>query len=236
MDNRFSFTFAGENWCANADGALFWPRRSVMLVADLHLEKGSWFASLGQPLPPYDSRATMDRMAAAAAQWQPAEIWCLGDSFHDHEGQARLDRDAATAITALASRHRWRFIAGNHDGLPDGLWGTGSVEEVLCDGIVFRHEQDMADPRPQVSGHFHPKVSVQTRGGTLRRPCFACGDRALILPAFGSYAGGLDVDDPAIGALFEGAFAALVPTAQGLARFARPAVAKMSQDCDEIAR
>jgi uncharacterized protein len=232
MDDGLTFEFAGEEWRASPEGALLWVRRSVMLVADLHLEKGSWFAAHGQPLPPYDSRATLARLAAVAARWQPHEIWCLGDSFHDRAGQSRLDPAAEHELAGLAARHRWLFIAGNHDGLPDGRWGTYSVDEVVEGDLVFRHEHDSADPRPQLSGHFHPKTRVATRGRAVRRPCFACGQNALILPAFGSYAGGLDIDDPAIAGLLGASYAALVPTAQGLARFARASVAKMSQDAE----
>lgn len=228
MSDPFAFQFAGENWRATPEGALFWPRHQVLLVADLHLEKASWFAAQGQMLPPYDSRATLTALDVVAARMDPAEIWCLGDSFHDRDGQSRLDPAAEAILRALAARHRWRFIAGNHDGLPGGQWGTESHDELVVDSLVFRHEHDLADPRPQLSGHFHPKVAVPLRGRNVRRACFACGERALVLPAFGSLTGGLDVDDPAITRLFDGPYAALVPTAQGLARFARGAVAKMS--------
>jgi DNA ligase-associated metallophosphoesterase len=228
MDDRFAFAFGGERWLATPEGALFWPRRRVLLVADLHLEKASWFARFGQPLPPYDSRATLERLTAVAARVDPREIWCLGDSFHDRAGQSRLDPAAEALLVALAARHRWLFVAGNHDGLPDGRWGTHSIDEVDADGLVFRHEHDPANPRPQLSGHYHPKTMVALKGRSVRRPCFACGEHALILPAFGSLTGGLDIDDPVIAGLFPGPYAALVPTAQGVARFARTVVTKMS--------
>lgn len=224
----FAFDFAGERWSATPEGALFWPRRRVLLVADLHLEKASWFAAHGQPLPPYDSRATLTALGDVAARLNPAEIWCLGDSFHDRDGQARLDPAAESLLQALAARYRWLFIAGNHDGLPDGRWGTRSSDEIIMDGLVFRHEHDPADARPQISGHYHPKALVASRGRNVRRACYACGDTGLILPSFGSLTGGLDIDDAAIARLFSGSYAALVPTAHGLARFARAPVAKMS--------
>jgi len=228
MDDRFAFDFGGERWLASPERALFWPRRRVLLVADLHLEKASWYAGHGQPLPPYDSRATLERLTAVAALVEPLEIWCLGDSFHDRAGQSRLDPATEALLAGLAARHRWLFIAGNHDGLPDGRWGTHSIEEVALDGLVFRHEHDPADMRPQLSGHYHPKAAVTLRGRVVRRAYFACGGNALILPAFGSLTGGLDIDDPALARLFPAPYAALVPTTKGLARFARAPVAKMS--------
>jgi DNA ligase-associated metallophosphoesterase len=222
--------FAGERWIASVEGGLFWPRRRVLLVADLHLEKASFFAAHGQPLPPYDSRETMARLLRLCARWDPAEIWCLGDSFHDPDGQSRLDTETEMQLTALAASRRWRFIAGNHDGLPDGRWGTISCDEHVCDGLIFRHIHDPADPRPQLSGHYHPKIRVAGARRTLRRPCYVRGAHGLILPAFGSLTGGMDIDHPAISGLFAEPFAALVATSRGLARFAGPAVAKMSQE------
>lgn len=235
MSDPLAFDFAGERWLASPEGALYWPRQSVLLVADLHMEKASFFAAHGQPLPPYDSRETMTRLERVVARWGPAEIWCLGDSFHDPSGQARLDPVAEAMLVRLAEGRRWLFIAGNHDGLPDGRWGASSVEERHCAGLVFRHIHDPADPRPQVSGHFHPKVRIVGAGRSIRRPCFVQAECALILPAFGSLTGGLDVDDPAIAEMIGGPFDALVPTVTALARFPRLAVAKMSQQRGEIA-
>lgn len=226
----FVFEFGGERWAATPEGALYWPRRHVLLVADLHLEKASWFAARGQMLPPYDSRATLTALDSVAAGLDAAEIWCLGDSFHDRAGQQRLDQASVMIVERLAARHRWLFVAGNHDGLPGGQWGTESVDQIVCGDLVFRHEHEPADARCQLSGHFHPKTMVPMRGRNVRRACFACGERALILPAFGSLTGGLDIDDPAIASLFAGPYAALVPTARGLARFPRPPVAKMSHN------
>jgi hypothetical protein len=235
MDDRFAFDFVGERWLATPEGALVWPRRRVLLVADLHLEKASWFAAHGQPLPPYDSRATLDQLSRVVARYDPAEIWCLGDSFHDPAGQDRLDPAAEALLTRLAAAHRWLFLAGNHDGLLDGRWGSRATDEVAEAGIVFRHAHDTDDPTPQISGHYHPKVGVSARGRMVRRPCFLLAERALILPAFGSFTGGLDIHDAVFAALLPGPRTALVATGQGLARFAQPYVAKMSQDCHELA-
>jgi uncharacterized protein len=234
MNDRFAFDFAGQRWWALPEGALFWLSERVLLVADLHLEKASYFAGFGQPLPPYDSRATLEKLAALASRLNPQEIWCLGDSFHDNDGQARLDPASVQLLERLAASHRWLFIAGNHDGLPDGRWGTRAADEIERSGIIFRHEHDPADVRPQISGHYHPKVRVMTRAQPVRRACWVQSDTALIMPAFGALTGGLDVDDPAIAGLFSGPYAALVATAAGLARFPRRPVAKMSHKPGEV--
>jgi hypothetical protein len=213
------FTFSGHELVALPQGALFWPARQALLVADLHLEKASWFARFGQMLPPYDSIATLADLTALAASTGAEEIWCLGDSFHDTKGCDRLPARARELLSALTSRIRWTWITGNHDpGIADHCGGE-IVEEALVDGLLLRHEADPAEPRPELSGHFHPKLRVHHRGRNISRRCFVATTRKLILPAFGSLTGGLDAGHPEIVRAVGGGAEALVPLADRLLRF-----------------
>lgn len=192
------FSFADHQLVALPRGALFWPARRALLVADLHLEKASWFARLGQMLPPYDSIATLADLTALIAATDAREIWCLGDSFHDAEGCDRLPVRARAMLTALTAETRFTWITGNHDaGFADHCGGD-VVEEAVVDGLVLRHEADPADPRPELSGHFHPKLRVMLKGRSVSRRCFVATPTKLILPAFGSLTGGLDAGHPEI--------------------------------------
>ena len=158
------FSFAGTGLIALPQGALFWPARKALLVADLHLEKASWFARFGQMLPPYDSIATLTDLTALAETMGADEIWCLGDSFHDRHGCDRLPAQARDLLTALTARVRWTWITGNHDpGIADHCGGE-VVEEAYVDGLLLRHEADPAEPRPELSGHYHPKLRISLRG------------------------------------------------------------------------
>lgn len=202
-----------------ADHALWWPARRALLVADLHLEKGSCFARFGQLLPPYDTQDTLDRLARLVDVLGAVEVWCLGDSLHDGGAAERMEADCLYALRRLTSAVEWTWITGNHDPEIDFALGGRSTAEALVDGLVLRHEAHAGECRPELSGHFHPKLKVRARGATVARRCFArCGDR-MILPAFGAYAGGLDVTalPRLVGAT--GAWEALVVTAQGLRRF-----------------
>ncbi len=200
-------------------GALFWPSRGALLVADLHLEKASWFARWGQMLPPYDSIATLADLTALAASTSAREIWCLGDSFHDRHGCDRLPTRARELLTALTSSIRWTWITGNHDpGFADHCGGT-IVDEAEVDGLILRHEADAADPRPELSGHFHPKLRITHRGRKVSRRCFVATPRKLILPAFGALTGGLDAHHPEIVRAVGPDAEALVPVADRLLRF-----------------
>ncbi|MFS2110812.1 ligase-associated DNA damage response endonuclease PdeM [Sphingomonas sp. Sphisp140] len=191
-------SFAGHELMALPEGALYWPARAALLVADLHFEKGSWFAQRGQMLPPYDSIATLQAVAALAARTQARELWCLGDSFHDSEGCERLPADARALLTDLITRLDWRWITGNHDSLLVDHCGGTILEEAEVDGLVLRHEAEPGDPRPELSGHFHPKLRLRVRGRQVARRCFVASATKLILPAFGALTGGLDAHHPEI--------------------------------------
>lgn len=213
------FSFSGHDLVALPQGALFWPERRALLVADLHLEKASWFARLGQMLPPYDSIATLTELAWLQEETSAQEIWCLGDSFHDRDGCGRLPARARELLTALTAATRWTWITGNHDlGFSDDCGGR-ILEEAEVDGLILRHEADPSDPRAELSGHFHPKLRINHKGRQVSRRCFVATERKLILPAFGALTGGLDVSHPeivrAVGARAE----ALVPLSDRLLRF-----------------
>ena len=213
------FSFGGQEWRALPQGALFWPARRALLVADLHLEKASWFARRGQMLPPYDSLATLADLEALVAATGAGEVWCLGDSFHDVEGCERLPVAARDALARLTGGTRWTWITGNHDPLVADRCGGSVAREVAVDGLVLRHEAEPGDVRPELSGHFHPKLRLTVRGKPVARRCFIATDRKLILPAFGALTGGLDVDHPAIVKAVGRAAEALVPLPDRLLRF-----------------
>ncbi len=212
-------SFAGHDLCALPEGALYWPARRALLVADLHFEKGSWFASKGQMLPPYDSLATLAALAALIERTQARELWCLGDSFHDSAGCERLGEAPRALLTSLTARLDWRWITGNHDSLMVDHCGGEILEEAEIDGLVLRHEADRADPRPELSGHFHPKLRISVRGRQVARRCFVATATKLILPAFGALTGGLDARHPEIVRAVGGGAQALVALEDRLLRF-----------------
>lgn len=213
------FSFAGETFAASPEGALHWPAQDALLVADLHLEKASWFARLGQMLPPYDSIATLSDLSDLVSRTQAREIWCLGDSFHDRHGCDRLPHRARTLLTGLTAATRWTWITGNHDpGFADHCGGA-IVEEAEVDGLLLRHEADPREERSELSGHFHPKLRLSLRGRQVSRRCFVATERKVILPAFGALTGGLDAGHPEIVRAVGGGAQALVPVADRLLRF-----------------
>ena len=213
------FSFAHVELVALPQGALYWPARRALLVADLHLEKASWFARFGQMLPPYDSQATLADLDALVVATDAAAVWCLGDSFHDAAGCERLPVVAQDMLRALTGRTAWTWITGNHDaGLADRCGGRIAAEAAI-DGLVLRHEADPDDPRPELSGHFHPKLRLRVRGKQVARRCFVASATKLILPAFGALTGGLDAAHPEIVRAVGRHAHALVPVADRLLRF-----------------
>jgi DNA ligase-associated metallophosphoesterase len=196
----------GETLLLDCCGAAFLPAHGVLVFSDLHLEKGSSYARGGQLLPPYDSRATLLRMAEAIARHHPARVIALGDSFHDGQAHDRLGVEERGVLTAMTRACAFTWIAGNHDPHPPA-WLAGEVADcVQVGGLVFRHEPLALFQPGEVAGHLHPCASVAKWGRSVRRRCFVSDGLRLVLPAFGAYAGGLDVGEAAIAALFAGPF------------------------------
>ncbi len=217
-------TLAGEHLLLDPAGAAFWPERRVLLLADLHFEKGTAFASRGQPVPPWDTRTTLDLLAVLVRRWRPMRVIALGDSFHDDAGPSRLAAADRMRLLALAAAVPFVWVRGNHDPAPpDGLPGQ-SCEAWEEGALVFRHEA-VGPPGAagEVSGHFHPKASVAVRGTMVTRPCFVTDGRRLLLPALGAYAGGLDLRSPPILGLFPRGGRAFLLGRERLFSFAFPA-------------
>ena len=211
--------FAGETFSASPAGSLFWAAQDALLVADLHLEKASWYANGGQFLPPYDSHATLTALAAEVERAGAKRLYCLGDSFHDRFGCDRLPGDSRALLQSMTAALDWTWIIGNHDpGFADHCGGR-IVEEAEVGGILLRHEARPDERRPEISGHFHPKLRLNLNGRNIARRCFVASSSKLILPAFGSLTGGLDVRHPEIARALAGEAVALVPVADRLLRF-----------------
>ncbi|MCC6780501.1 MAG: ligase-associated DNA damage response endonuclease PdeM [Hyphomicrobiales bacterium] len=191
---------AGVCLVPDCDGGLLWAEESVLVVADLHLEKGSSFAARGVLLPPYDTAATLARLARLVAYFAPRVVIALGDSFHDGLGGARLSCADRAQLAALQRGRDWIWIAGNHDPVPMDAVG-GTCPEVLTIGaLTFRHYPTGAPG--EIAGHLHPVARITSRGRALRRRCFAGDGVRLVMPAFGAYAGGLNVRDRAFASVF----------------------------------
>jgi uncharacterized protein len=193
----------GEQLQALSEGALYWPDQDMLIVADLHFEKGSSYAARGVHLPPYDTSKTLSRLEALMVHFKPDNVIALGDSFHDGNAKTRMAEVDAVRLRNLTASTAWTWIAGNHDPMPDGFGGT-IEEEVRLGPLTFRHEPAPAPSTGEIAGHLHPCALLRARGRRLRRRCFAADSTRVILPAFGAYTGGLNVCDEAYSGLFAG--------------------------------
>ena len=196
-------SFAGEEMFLIDGRALYWPRERTLLLADLHLEKASFFAGHGQMLPPYDSRETLERIANAVKQTGARRVITLGDNFHDSDGTSRLEPYAAGMLEALTRSLDWVWITGNHDEEMHRAFGGALVDEMELGGVMLRHIARKGETRPELSGHFHPKVRVRIRDRHISRPCGVVsrstdGADRMIMPAFGALTGGMDAASPQI--------------------------------------
>ncbi len=211
----------GMSLVADLTGALYWPEEGALIVADLHLEKGSSFATRGMLLPPYDTSATLARLGRAVAQRAPRLVIALGDSFHDGGAPARVMPQDRAALAGLQRGRDWVWIAGNHDPEPAQDVGGDFAGSLSLGPLTFRHEPTLIDGAcssrqtglhfagtcagpadGEIAGHLHPSARVTQRGLAVTRKCFATDGRRLIMPAFGAYTGGLNIRDRAFARVF----------------------------------
>ncbi len=195
--------FAGRRFVLDAGLGLYWPEQEALVVSDLHLEKASFLAQFGSAVAPYDTRDTLARLDTLVGRYRPKRLILLGDTFHDRLAWHRLE-DAARAhlLDLCASVEACHWVEGNHD-LGAQAGNIRFTEETVLDGVVFRHEAGVRD-RPQVIGHFHPKMTTHVRGHRFTGKCFLVGRDLLIMPAFGSFTGGLDITNDVFEALSGG--------------------------------
>ena len=207
-------TLRGAKVTALPDGALWLEGSATLIVSDLHLEKGTALARGGHRLPPYDTRTTLQRVGALLDALSPKRVISLGDSFHDGGGAARLDAEDRLTLSAMIARTDWIWVEGNHDPAPPADLGGRAMAEVDIDGLIFRHEP-IVGAAGEIAGHLHPCARVVSRSGSVRRRCFATDGERLVMPAFGAYAGGLNVCDEAFAALFpQGCYALMLGRAR----------------------
>ncbi len=195
-------SICGKAFRAHMSGALYWPSENALIVADLHLEKGSSFAAKGQMLPPYDTSETLSKLVGAIDTYNAATIIALGDSFHDTAATQRIASADLQTLRMLQDDREWIWITGNHDPEIEATLGGHAAPEISVEGIRLRHAPSPSAATHEIAGHLHPAARVVMHGTAIRRPCFVSNGRRLVLPAFGAFTGGLNILDDAFQPIF----------------------------------
>ena len=195
-------TVCGKAFLADQSGALYWPAEKALIVADLHFEKGSSYARSGQLLPPYDTRETILKLAAVIDRYQPETLIALGDSFHDAAGPDRMSTEDGESLAMLQEACEWIWVTGNHDPQISKRLGGYATGAVTVEGLTLRHEPGRGRVTHEIAGHMHPAARISLHGYVLRRPCFVGNGLRMVVPAFGTYTGGLNVLDAAFEPMF----------------------------------
>ncbi|MEO8244915.1 MAG: ligase-associated DNA damage response endonuclease PdeM [bacterium] len=193
--SSYAFTLGPARLTALPSGGLHWPEQSLLVVSDLHLGKSERLARRGGSLlPPYENRATLQKLDQDIETSAARHVLCLGDSFDDLTAAGQLDEADYLWLTRLMAGRDWTWIEGNHDAGPVDLGGTLRAETLLA-GLSFRH---IASPQLlEISGHYHPKARLPGRTA----PCFLIDNARVVLPAYGAFTGGLWCDHPDLVAL-----------------------------------
>jgi len=205
LSRSHRISLGGVDFIPSLSGALYAPAFGALLVADLHLEKGTSLARRGVHLPPYDTRESLNQLTAALAEVRPARLIFLGDSFHDGNARDRIDAGDLAVLRAITSSVETVWITGNHDPAPPQDIGGSIVEEMALGPVMLRHEAGtLRAEEAEISGHLHPAATVHARGHRIRCRCFIANGQRMVMPAFGSYTGALSVRAEPFTRLFDG--------------------------------
>ncbi len=203
MSRSQRITLAGMDFIPDLSGALYVPDFQALLVADLHLEKGTSLARRGVHLPPYDTRQSLLQLMAAIAAAKPRRLIFLGDTFHDGEARERIGLGDLATLRGLTAQIETIWITGNHDPAPPADIGGSIAAQVALGPVTLRHTpRALAEGEMEIAGHLHPAAAVESRGHRIRCRCFIADDRRIVMPAFGSYTGALSVRSEAFDGLF----------------------------------
>jgi uncharacterized protein len=198
LSKQHVIALGGFSFVPDMSGALFLPDEKLLLVADLHLEQGASLARRGLHVPPFDTGITLAMLERVLAATQARRLVLLGDSFHDGHGPQEVSPNHAERLRVLTAKIDTIWIAGNHDPQAHNALGGTCVEELALGNITLRHIPANLKPGElEIAGHFHPGAAIEQRGKHIRTKCFVGDDRRIILPAFGSYTGALNVKNPA---------------------------------------
>lgn len=193
----------GAELTLDPSGAAWWAERATLLVADLHLGRGPSTARASQLLPPHDRHSTVGRLALVLRRYRPDRVIVLGSGLDDGEAAPRMTAEDAALIERLVSEHEWMWIVGNPESMPAPRLGGALLTELALEPLILRHKPEAGHVAGEVCGYFHPMAAVRVRGRRLSGRSFVTDGERLVLPAFGSHAGGTDALDPAIRELFE---------------------------------
>lgn len=200
--NEQPLSIAGRAFRADYSGALYWPAEGALIVSDLHLEKGARHPSCGVAIPPIDTRETLRRLADTIDRYDARTVIALGDSFHGSDSGSRMSAEDRETLHILQEDREWIWVSARHNAEVPRRLGGHVRPEIRVSGLLLRHEPHPGRITHEIAGHLHPAARVSIQGAALRRPCFVGNGLRLVLPAFGTYAGGLNVLDEAFAPLF----------------------------------
>ena len=198
-----AITLAGLELRPDISGAIHVPELSALIISDLHLEQGTSLARRGIRVPPFDTHLTLKLLESVVQRFKAQRLIFLGDSFHDGDGENRLEADLLARLSSLAGAHDTFWICGNHDPLPPQKLPGHAADHLMLGNLLLRHEPEhLAEDIFEIAGHLHPGCGVTQRGRRVYGKCFIADQRRLIMPAFGAYTGALPVYSAPFGGLF----------------------------------
>jgi len=182
----------GESLILSKDRAIYWDRKKILIISDIHLGKGAHFRNAGIQVPSLVNTADLDRLTHLLLQFRPDCLLVTGDMFHY---QMNSEVILFSKWRAQYPNLKIILIKGNHDSLAASDYEGMRIEthstEFLMEPFRFIHHQPaVSDEYYNITGHIHPGVILHGKARQqLKLPCFYFGKTCAILPAFSIFTG-----------------------------------------------
>ena len=182
----------GENLSLHPYKSIYWERRKILLLADVHLGKAAHFRKSGIPVPENIHEFDLKRIEFLVKFYNPQRIIFLGDLFHSSYNKA-WKTFSKFCLERLGIGPE--LIPGNHDILEKGHYDFIQIHDdnLLLHPFILSHKplnNKELDGYYNLCGHIHPSVKISGPAKqSLRVECFYFSNYHGVLPAFGNFTG-----------------------------------------------
>lgn len=194
MDKSKSVLIGGEEFIFDCRRVIYWPRRKILLAADLHWGKTQYLRNHGIAVSDAVLDADLERLSQIFMDYDISTFIVLGDLIHHEEA---LSPEIIRKISSFRESHPFEFllVKGNHDRYTvfPPSWGLIEETSLVLDNFVFVHDQKKREKRYQFCGHIHPMMRLTSSIDSMRLPSFMLLEKACYLPAYSHLTGGKDM-------------------------------------------
>lgn len=200
VPGALAITLCDEQVILLPQKAMFWPKHSTLFLADAHFGKAGTFRSHKIAIPSGITETDLSKIDFLVEQLSVQKIIFLGDFIHAKSGMTKRITEQLWQWREKHSTLSVSLVKGNHDRSIKGIAELLRIELLdepyLMAPFILCHHPDR-DYKPEgfvFCGHLHPAVKLYGQAKQkVRLPCFYVQQNQVVLPAFGTFTGCMEI-------------------------------------------